>query len=73
MDKVEKKYELTSEQYESFLFYRDMYKQIASNISDLCLSEKDDINMGFELGKIHRYLSTWHMEMYDILAEIKNK
>ena len=71
MDNPEKKYELNSDQYECLVHYKNMFKEIASDISDLCSSEKDDINMGFELGKMHKYLSDWHLEMLDILLEIK--
>lgn len=68
----DKKYEINSEQYESLEHYKNMYREIADNLSELCSDEKDDINMGFELGKIYKYLIDWNMEMSEMLTKIKN-
>lgn len=66
---MERQYFITQEQLDLIEHYKRMFELNASNIKELCDSEKDDIVYGFELGKIHSHLR----ECFRDMMELENK
>lgn len=66
-------YFITEEQLETIDHNRRMFDLNAERIQELCVSEKDDIVYGFELGQIHSHLRECFMDMFELDNEIRNQ
>ena len=65
-------YYVTQEQLRTIEHYKEMFDTNADFIKQLCISEKDDIVYGFELGKIHSHLRECYLNMGQLEEEIRN-
>ncbi len=70
---MENKYFLTEDQLESLTHHKRMFDNFSDVINDLCAEQKDDINIGFELGKIYSYLKDNYIDMDSLITEIKEQ
>ena len=66
-------YYITSEQLEDILHYKNMFELEAERINTLCKCERDDIEMGFELGKIHSQLRELFLSMIEFETTIQSQ
>lgn len=64
-------YRITKEQFNDLRYIKDNLRYFLDDLSGLCATEKPDVVYGFELGKLHTYLSLRSVELIDILADIQ--
>lgn len=64
-----KTYILTSEQLESLDHFQYLLSVYASQVEKLCLSE--DVNIGFELGKLYSSLRSSFISFRDLNSDIR--
>lgn len=62
---------ITKEQLETIEHYQRMFNHNADRVQDLCREEQDDVVYGFELGKIHSHLQDCHLEMMNLIDDIR--
>ena len=68
-----KEYKITQEQFEQIQHFKRMFEIIADDLSGLCKDEKPDIVYGFELGKLHTYIRTYHLDMMNLEDDIRKQ
>lgn len=67
---MENKIFITREQLSDLRHFERMFMHHRDELAKLCSEEDDDIVYGFELGKMHNYLSDHHLNMMNLLDKI---
>jgi hypothetical protein len=70
---MENKYYITNNQLRDLSHFQQIFDRTSENIKQLCLEDKHDIEMGFELGKIYHTLRDQHLYMLSLLTDVKNQ
>ncbi len=65
------KYTISKKQLETLKHYTRMFQVSAEEIDGLCKKDLSELEIGFELGKLHNLLSNCQIEMMLLEDEIK--
>ena len=64
---------VTHEQLRDLRHYERMFANTAESIKELSTGENNDMQQGFELGKLHSTLRMQSLNMLSLLGEITNQ
>ena len=68
-----KEYLITQEQLYQIGHFREMFNLNAEYIQGLCSCEKDDVVIGFELGKMYGHIKQCYLDMIEFESKIKEQ
>ena len=67
---MKNKHFITHEQLRDLRHYERMFANTAESIKELSIGENNDMQQGFELGKLHSTLRMQSLNMLSLLGEI---
>ena len=70
---MKNKHFITHEQLRDLRHYERMFANTAESIKELSIGENNDMQQGFELGKLHSTLRMQSLNMLSLLGEITNQ
>ena len=70
---MKNKHFITHEQLRDLRHYERMFANTAESIKELSVGENNDMQQGFELGKLHSTLRMQSLNMLSLLGEITNQ
>ncbi len=70
---MKNKHFITHEQLRDLRHYERMFANTAETIKELSSGENNDMQQGFELGKLHSTLRIQSLNMLSLLGEITNQ
>ena len=70
---MKNKHFITHEQLRDLRHYERMFANTAESIKELSTGENNDMQQGFELGKLHSTLRMQSLNMLSLLGEITNQ
>ena len=70
MKYMETKYYITREQLRFLDHYQNMFNNVAEDVKGLSSGENTDMQLGFELGKLHSTLRDQHLHMLSLTTTI---
>ena len=70
---METKYYITKEQLRFIDHFERMFDSISTDVKQLCIEEKSDVQIGFELGRIYANLRDQHLAAVGITSAIRNQ
>jgi len=70
---MKNKHFITHEQLRDLRHYERMFANTAETIKELSTGENNDMQQGFELGKLHSTLRMQSLNMLSLLGEITNQ
>ncbi len=70
---MKNKHFITHEQLRDLRHYERMFANTAETIKELSVGENNDMQQGFELGKLHSTLRMQSLNMLSLLGEITNQ
>lgn len=70
---MKNKHFITHEQLRDLRHYERMFANAAETIKELSIGENNDMQQGFELGKLHSTLRMQSLNMLSLLGEITNQ
>ena len=68
----EENYKINNEDKEQLEYVEKMLRDIPDVLHEICEDEKDDINIGYELGKLQNNLANLHIIIAEINERLKN-
>lgn len=70
---METKYYITKEQLRFIDHFERMFDSISTDVKQLCIEEKSDVQIGFELGRIYANLRDQHLAAVGITSAIRSQ
>jgi hypothetical protein len=70
---METKYYITKEQLRFIDHFERMFDSISTDVKQLCIEEKSDVQIGFELGRIYANLRDQHIAAVSITSAIRSQ
>ena len=70
---MKNKHFITHEQLRDLRHYERMFANTATTVEALSVGENNDMQQGFELGKLHSTLRMQSLNMLSLLGEITNQ
>lgn len=70
---METKYYITKEQLRFIDHFERMFDSISTDVKQLCIEEKSDVQIGFELGRIYANLRDQHIAAVGITSAIRSQ